>query len=101
MTTRMILPHIITLYGKNYDGEDDDDEDGHDDDDDEDDDDERGVRPQRHQSKVSFDCEDSFPVPALMIGRIGWISVKLLTRSPDLGKYDTHLDFFLAHLQDF
>ena len=40
---------------------------------------------QRHQSKVSFDCEDSFPTPALMIGWIG--SVKLLTRNPDLGKY--------------
>ena len=59
MMTRMILPHIITLCGQNHDGEDDDDED---------DDDERGVRPERHQSKVSFDCEDSFPAPALMIG---------------------------------
>ena len=87
--------HIVTPHGQNYDDEDEDE-----DDEDDEEDDEREVRPQRHQSKVSFDCEDSFPTQALMIS-IGWIgSVKLLTRNPDLGKY-WRLDFFLPNLQDF
>ena len=84
MMTRTMLPlltHYYSIYGQNHDDEDEDE------DEDDEEDDEREVRPQRHQSKVSFDCEDSFPTQALMIS-IGWIgSVKLLTRNPDLGKY--------------